>query len=296
MTPSRRASASASWSMTGPRDVLTSTAVGFIAARVRTLIRCRVSAVRLTWSEMKSLRSSSSSRVTNLAPSGADDLVRHALDVVVQDRHPEPLGTPRHGLADPPEADDPERRSVDVRTQQQQRTPRPPLAVADVSIALRQPTCGRHQQRPGEIGGGLGQDARRVADRDPAPGAGRDIDVVEADRVVADHLQRRAGGIQQLVIDPVGQQGQDPVAPGHATEQLGARRRQLALPHVRARRPPEPRPALRRGSAGRRTTRGRPARRVPGGRRQPLSHEAGRRRSPGSGRAPRSGSLATWRS
>ena len=56
--------------MTGPRDVLTSTAVGFIAASVRSLMRCRVSSVRLTWSEMKSLSASSSSRVTKLAPSG----------------------------------------------------------------------------------------------------------------------------------------------------------------------------------------------------------------------------------
>ena len=43
-------------------------------------------------------------------------------------RIPKPVRPARDGLADPPEADDPERRAVDVGAQQQHRAPRPPAA------------------------------------------------------------------------------------------------------------------------------------------------------------------------
>src|SRR3954454_2803716 len=64
ITPSRNASAKATWSTTGPRDVLTSTAVGFIQARELPLMRCRVAGLRFTWIDTKSLspRSTSSGR------------------------------------------------------------------------------------------------------------------------------------------------------------------------------------------------------------------------------------------
>ena len=89
-----------------------------------------------------------------------------------------------------------------------------------------------HQQRPGEVGGRLGQDARRVADRDAAPRAGGDVDVVEADRVVAHDPQPGPGRVEELVVDPVGQQRQHAVAAGDPTQQLVARRRQVVLPDV----------------------------------------------------------------
>ena len=54
---------------------------------------------------------------------------RKRLDVVVQDLHPEALGAARDGLADPPEPDDPDRRAVDVGAEQQQRSPRLPVAA-----------------------------------------------------------------------------------------------------------------------------------------------------------------------
>ena len=133
---------------------------------------------------------------------------------MVEDPHPEALRPSRQRLADPPEADDPERRAVDVGAEQQQRTPRLPVAVADVAVALGEPSGGGHQQRPGEVGGRLGQDARRVPDGDAARGAGRDIDVVEADGVVADDAKARPGRVEERVVDPVGEQGQDAVAAG----------------------------------------------------------------------------------
>ena len=40
----------------------------------------------------------------------------------------------------------------------------------------------------------------------PRRGAGRDVDVVEADRVVGDDLELRPGRVEELVVDPVGEQ------------------------------------------------------------------------------------------
>src|SRR5262249_29055951 len=55
IVPSLSAAANAAWSTTGPRDVLISTAVGFIQASVSALMRWRVTGLRLTWSDTKSL-------------------------------------------------------------------------------------------------------------------------------------------------------------------------------------------------------------------------------------------------
>ena len=212
--------------------MLTSTAVGFIQASDVALIRCRVAGLRLTWSDTKSLSASRPSSGRYEAPSSRATSSGTSWTSWYRIRHPEPLRPPRDRLADPPEADDPERRAVDVRSEQQQRPPRLPLAVADVPVALGQAPGRGHQERPGEVGGRLGQDARRVADSDPARGARRDVDVVEADRVVADHLQPRTSGVEERVVDLVGEQRQHPVATGDTPEQLVARRRQVVLPDV----------------------------------------------------------------
>ena len=193
MTPSRKASARAAWSTTGPRDVLTSTAVGFIQASglgVDQVPRHRAQ-VDVERHEV-ALGEQALERQVRRAERSASTVVGQLLDVVVQDLHAEALRPARDGLPDPPEPDDADRRAMDVRPEQQQRTPRLPAAAADVAVALGQPAGGGHQQRPGEVGGRLGQDARRVADRDTAPRAGGDVDVVEADGVVADDPERPA--------------------------------------------------------------------------------------------------------
>ena len=174
------------------------------------LIRWRVSSAQVHVERHEvALRRAAPRAGRYVAPSGAVDLGRQRLHVVVQDRHPEPARPPRHRLADPPEADDAERRAVDVRPEQQQRAPRLPAAVADVAVALGDAPRGGHQQRQGEVGGRLGQDARRVADRRRRAAAqAGDIDVVEADGVVADDLELRPGRVEELVVDPVGEQRQ----------------------------------------------------------------------------------------
>jgi hypothetical protein len=142
--------------------------------------------------------------------------------VLVEHSHVEPEGAPGHGPADPPEADDPQRLSVDVPAQQQQVFPLLEPALADVAVALDHPSRRRHHQRPGEVRGGVREHVGGVGDDDPVPGRGRHVDIVEADRDVGDYAQLGAGG-QQLVVDEVGDQADQPFAvlePGH---QLGLR-------------------------------------------------------------------------
>ena len=150
----------------------------------------------------------------------------------VQDRHPETGRPPGDRLADPPEADDAQGRAVDVGAEEQVRAPGPPLAGADKAVALGDPPSGGEHQGPGQIGRRLGQRARRVADRDPASSTGRDVDVVVADGVVADHPELWTGRVQQLLVDAIGEQGQDAVAAGHPAEQLIPRRRAVIGPDV----------------------------------------------------------------
>ena len=45
-------------------------------------------------------------------------------------------------------------------------------------------------------------------------------------------LSPRPGGVEELVVDAVGEQGQHAVAAGDAAQQLVPRRRQLVLPDV----------------------------------------------------------------
>ena len=66
-----------------------------------------------------------------------------------------------------------------------------------------------------------------------------DVDVVEPDGEVADDLELRAGAVEELVVDPIREQGQDAVAALDRAEEDVARRRQLVLPDRR--RPSRPR-------------------------------------------------------
>ncbi len=233
--PERSASVSASWSTTGPREVLMSTAPGFIRASAAASMRCRVSALRLTWRLTKSLSREQGLQVDERGAELGLDLGRRSFSVVIQDAHPEAPRTPRDLPADAPEPDDAQRRARDVATQQQQRSPGHPAVVAHEGVGLGDAPRDRQQQREREVRGRLREHARRIAHRDAATRARGDIDVVVADREVADDLELRPGGVQQLVVDPVGQQCQQPVHTGHAAEQLVAWRRQDTVPDIHER-------------------------------------------------------------
>ena len=127
----------------------------------------------------------------------------------------------------------PERRAGHVRAHQEHRAPGAPVALAHVAIALDEAPRRRHEQRPREVRGRLGEDAGRVADGDAARRARSHVDVVEPDREVAHDLELRPRPIEELVVDAVGQERQDAVAALDGLEELLARRRQLVLPDDR---------------------------------------------------------------
>src|SRR5207302_1448807 len=120
--------------------------------------------------------------------------------VVIEDAHAEAETAASDRAADPAEADHAEGLAVDVGAPQEVPFPRLPLSGARIGVGLDDPAGGGHQQREGEIGGGLGEDVGRVGDDDAASGGGGDVDVVVADGDVRDDLQVGRRG-QHLVID-----------------------------------------------------------------------------------------------
>jgi hypothetical protein len=149
---------------------------------------------------------------------------------VVEDGHPEAHRPAGDGLPDPPEADDADRRAVDVRPQQEHRAPGLPAAGPDVTITLGEPPPGGHEQGEGKVGGRVREDPWCVPDRDAPTSAGGHVDVVEADRVVRDDLELRPRPIEELVVDPVGEERQDAVAALDRVQQLRSGRGQVGLP------------------------------------------------------------------
>ena len=105
------------------------------------------------------------------------------------------------------------------------------LPAPDQALALAE-APGRHQdQREREVGGRLGQHAGRVREPHAALRAGRDVDVVVADGDVRDHLQLRAGGVEEGPVDAVVQQRQDRVGAGRGLVQLRRRERPVVRRH-----------------------------------------------------------------
>ncbi len=92
----------------------------------------------------------------------------------------------------------------------------------DVAVGLDHAAGRGHEQRPGEVGRGIGEDVGRVGDHDAAPRAGRHVDVVVADRDVGDHAQARPGREQRLV-DDLADHADEALLAGQALEQLGPR-------------------------------------------------------------------------
>ena len=237
-------------SITGPRAVFTMIADGFIDRSAAASMRCRVSAVRLTLSDTKSdwaRRSASGSQVAPVARSTSSATRWRAW---YSTRMPKPAA--RRATACPMRPK-PTMPSVAPWTSRPSSSTGPQVRHspgADRAIALDDAACGREQQRPGEVRGGLGEHARRVADRDASPCAGRHVDVVVADAEVRDDPQLRPGGVEELVVHAVREQREQPVDPGDPAEQGLARRRQLLLPEVEPARLAQRRQALVGDDAG----------------------------------------------
>ena len=134
---------------------------------------------------------------------------------MVQDLHPEPGAPAGHRPADPAVADHPERGAVDVLAEVLVDGPAVPSTAAQVALALAEETGCRQDQREGQVGGGVVEHARRVADGH-AGGRGRlQVDVVVADGDVGDDTQLGSAG-DHRPVDAVGE---------HTDDGIGVRRR-----------------------------------------------------------------------
>ena len=107
---------------------------------------------------------------------------------------------------------------MQVDAEEALKLPGLPVAPAHEGVRGDDVAGGREQQRPGQVGRGLGQDAGRVDDG-AAVGAGLvEVDVVIADRDVGDDLQTRSRG-EDLGVDSVAQHTDERIAAPHAFEQ-----------------------------------------------------------------------------
>ena len=153
--------------------------------------------------------------------------------VVVEDLHvPAEAATASDGSADAPHADDAKRAADKVLADVTERFPCEPLSGTHVIDRFDDAAGGCKHQRDRHVGGGVGEYAGSVADLDAAPTCFRDVDVVVADGEVADDAKLRAGRIEELGVDRLGQERQDAVAPDDSAEEFLARRGKTVLPEV----------------------------------------------------------------
>src|SRR5262245_46736658 len=113
-----------------------------------------------------------------------------------------------------------------------ERFPGPPLSRKSVLMPFDDAARRADEQGKVHVGGGIGQHAGRIAHANAALGACRDVDVVEADREVADDLEPRYT-FQEWTVDRVGQQRHDAVAVRRFAAQDSRGRRQLIRPDFR---------------------------------------------------------------
>jgi len=142
--------------------------------------------------------------------------------VVIEDAHGEPAGTAGQGLPDSAEAHDAEGLVMDVLTQHHERPPDPRGTGAEETVAFCDTPGRRHHQGKRGVRSSLGQDLRGVGGKDSMPCAGVHIDVVEAHGVVRHDLELGPGGIQELVVDPVGEERDRSCLAGHLRQELVA--------------------------------------------------------------------------
>ena len=153
-----------------------------------------------------------------------------------EDAHIESPGAFCDLLADPSQADDPDRCPAHLSTEQEEGTPGLPLAVTDIGHRLGNAARGGEQQRPGVIRGGVRQHVRSVADEHAALAGRGDVDVVVADREVRDDAQTGVP-VEDRAIDAIGEQGDGAIAALQQGIELVWARRQLLIPELDRRSP-----------------------------------------------------------
>jgi hypothetical protein len=130
-----------------------------------------------------------------------------------------------HPPCSPAEADDPEGLAGQVGAEEPERLPGLPFAGVDRPFGRDEVPGRREEQGDRDVRRRFREHARRVADLDPAAAGLGDVDVVVADRVVADDLEPRPGRVHHGRVDGVREERQEPFAAGDPPQQLVSRRR-----------------------------------------------------------------------
>jgi len=107
-----------------------------------------------------------------------------------------------------------------------------PFSFLNIAHPFQQAPPGSHHQGKRKIGSRIGENIGRISHRNSSGGSGLHINIIEAHRMITDHLQLRAGGIHYFPINMIGQQAQQAIHSTHVFQQLLARRRQLIGPDV----------------------------------------------------------------
>ena len=117
---------------------------------------------------------------------------------MIMDRHAEGAGTTRDAASDPSHAQNAERLADQLDADQLRRVPAGPVAAADQVDALgRAPCRAQHQQQP-DLGDRVGQNAGRVQYRQATRLRRRDVDMLVADRIGRDDLERSGQGADRV--------------------------------------------------------------------------------------------------
>ena len=108
------------------------------------------------------------------------------------------LGDP---AADPPRADDEQLLALEPLPDHEVRPPLPVVAAPERTVALDDAPQEGECEPDRVLGRRVREHARRVRDDDPALANRREVDVVEAHRVVRDDAELRAGGVEERRVD-----------------------------------------------------------------------------------------------
>ncbi len=168
--------------------------------------------------------------MTRRAPATAPPSIR-ARSRDVEHAHPKARRPPRHRAPDCAPSDNPQRRAKDLRPQKHARSPCQPLARADLPVALGDAPRRRQHQGERKVRGRLGQDAGGMPDRDARQRCGGEIDIVDADRQVADDAKARRRG-NQRGVDSVGHHRERTIRVAKAAAKFGVRRRSPIRPDL----------------------------------------------------------------
>ena len=130
------------------------------------------------------------------------DLRRNPVTRVIQNRHVEATNPLRDRSSDTTKADNAERCAVNVMSQRLLEPHRLPLAGTQVTLALPHAPAGRNHQPDRIIGNAVIEHSGRIGHHHATLGTGLHVDVVVADRGVANHFECRAT-IEQFAVNTV---------------------------------------------------------------------------------------------